>query len=123
MLVAASSCATQSTSFTDTQGSVVGPGTSTPQRRTTFEGSPQAEVACEVVERRSASSMASGRTTIISAQSGLAASGAASTEATEAHPASPITESSPIPAIAEPRPTIRLSFGDSRAETLILNTL
>jgi hypothetical protein len=67
--------------------------------------------------------MASGKTTIISAQSGLAASGAASTDATEAHPAS--TGSKKVPAIAKPEVflSFRLSFGDSRAFKLILDTL
>ena len=118
-----SSCATQSTPLTETQGSVVGPGTSTPQRRTTCEGSPQALVACEEVGRRSASPMTSGSTTIISAHFGLAASGAASTDATDAQEAMDVAKNPLIRTTVVKRPNFLLRFDDSSRLKLIFDTL
>ncbi len=117
-----SSCATQSTLLTDTHGSVVGPGTSTPQRNTTCEGSPQALVAWEDVGRRSASPITSGSTTIISAQAGFAASGAASTDATEAHDAMVEARKPPSRTTDVIRTIFRLRFGDGSGVKLIFDT-
>ena len=72
------SLSTQSTPLTVTHLSVVGPGTVTPQRRITKEGSPHAAVAWLLVVRRVASAKESGRATIMGAQAGLLASLASS---------------------------------------------
>ena len=73
---------TQSTPLTLTQRSVVGPGTLTPQRRITRDGSPQAAVAWLLVLRSLASPIASGRATIMGAQAAFAASLAGVTSTT-----------------------------------------
>jgi hypothetical protein len=65
----------------------VGPGTLTPQRRMTRDGSPQAAVAWLFVFRRRASPIASGNATIMGAQAGSAASLAAVTSTAGEHPA------------------------------------
>ncbi|MCY1244855.1 hypothetical protein D9M72_579540 [compost metagenome] len=76
---------TQSMPLTLTQRSVVGPGTLTPHRRMTLDGSPQAAVAWLLVFRRAASPIVSGSATIMGAQAGLAASLAGATSTTGAH--------------------------------------
>ena len=76
---------TQSTPLTLTQRSVVGPGTLTPQRRITADGSPQAAVAWALVLRSLASPIASGRASIIGAQAAFAASLAGVTSTTGEH--------------------------------------
>ena len=73
---------TQSTSFTVTQRSVVGPGTLTPQRRISTDGSPHAAVAWLLVFRSAASPIVSGSATIMGAQAAFAASAAGWTSTT-----------------------------------------
>src|SRR4051795_13480309 len=72
-----------------THGSVVGPGTGTPQCRTTLAGEPHAAVDWASVSRRWAPATVSGRATMMAAQSAFLASGAGSRETVGAHPVSP----------------------------------
>lgn len=86
-----SSRTTQSTPLAPTHSSVVGPGTSTPQRNTATAGSPHAAVDWESVRRRSCPAISSGIATMACAHSGFVASGATSIPAT--------TEVQPVRAI------------------------
>ncbi|GAA1410661.1 hypothetical protein AUR04nite_12870 [Glutamicibacter uratoxydans] len=66
--------------------------------------------------------MTSGSTTIISAQAGFAASGAASTEATEAQEAKLVAKKPPRRTTDAIRPIFRLRFGDGSRVKLIFDT-
>jgi hypothetical protein len=94
---------TQSIPLTVTQRSVVGPGTFTPQRRITREGSPHTAVAWLFVLRSAESPIASGKATIMGAHAGFAASRAAGTSTAGEHAAKAREATIPVNAILAAR--------------------
>src|SRR5215210_8511323 len=93
-----------------TQGSVVGPGTGTPQCSTMLAGEPHAAVDWASVFRRSAPATMSGRATMMTAQSAFAASGAGSSDTVGVQPTSPALTSPRTATLEAKRSVPRLLF-------------